>query len=77
MGVDTLLSVSHLRRSTKDDIEWVFSETADIEDTDREQLLMRHVMVKYNCEKIIIGCRIENPEMIIEINSKLTELRNQ
>ena len=35
---DSMLSVSHLRRSNKDDIEWMFPEIADTQDTDREQV---------------------------------------
>ena len=66
-------NVSHLRR-TEEDIGWMFTETVDIHDTDRAEVLTRHVEVKYNCEELI-GCRFENSELINEINSKLAELR--
>ena len=71
----TMRSVSHLRR-TEEDIGWVFTETVDIHDADRPEVLTRHVEVKYNCEEII-GCRFENSEMIIVINSELVELSDQ
>ena len=47
------VKVSHLRKSDKKGLNWLFPDEADVHDASTDQILMRHIQVKYTLTAMI------------------------
>lgn len=66
------VKVSYMKRSDRKGLNWLFPEEAEINDTNTDQILMRHIQVKYTLTAMI-RCVIPHNtlDLILECFSKI------